>query len=69
MKFRENCEQLPVRIYIKMFFFCTAKYQNFHVLLGDLGKELKNLITMMDQDDDPAISSTLRRTNNKESPV
>jgi hypothetical protein len=34
---------------------------------GDLGKELKNLITLMDQDDDDSSGHSMRR--NKESPV
>ncbi len=44
----------------------------FFNLSGDLGKELKNLITLMDQDDDdspPHGINSMRRTGNKESPV
>ena len=62
----------------------THFYEHFLISIGDLGKELKNLITMMDQEDDAeAASTSSRRTpvknslvskisttnSNKESPV
>ena len=51
---------------------CAQTVLNFYLLLGDLGKELKNLITLMDQEEQQALEKeqkTTAGTLNKESPV
>lgn len=41
----------------------------FLILLGDLGKELKNLITLMDQEEKLQKQQESSKLNTKESPV
>jgi hypothetical protein len=50
-------------IIVALFFYNCKLF----FISGDLGKELKNLITLMDQDDDDSSGHSMRR--NKESPV
>ena len=51
---------------------CAQTVLNFYLLLGDLSKELKNFITLMDQEEQQALEKeqkTTAGTLNKESPV
>ena len=48
----------------------TETVLKFYLLLGDLGKELKNLITLMDQEEQQQREKEQKNaTLNKESPV
>ncbi len=69
----EDCQQNIVSKELKsaagkmLIIFLMVNFFLEILTLGDLGKELKNLITMMEQDDD--LRSTWRRTIRRESPL